>query len=411
MSLRCCRFNRRFYSAAVSYSFPIPRDLLSGSSSRPDLMMSNADRCPQQLSWTVELLIRLRDLDTAAEYARLAYSSRINCEFTIKTCDSIIGAMCEAKRYRDALDLFHHFFNERKSRSVNKSPNHVVKAICELGRVDDALVFFRALQPHPGLSPIYSHLTKALVYAGRFEEALCLVRQGPVPLACSNLIRGFLNLGNLDMANQLLEEFEYNGYWAYDCTRNEGAYPRVVFIEHWLKQGNDEEAMRCYQSLLCDHRFQNYGDSINSLLQLFLSYGKKKEAWELFHRIVDGFYKKTMGGVVSETIDIMVRECFNDGRFREGIETFYQVKAKVGSSLKALDYNNVITRCCEQGLLSEAECLFAELSSHRFWSVDVFTYRAMMDAYLKAGRVDDALQMVNKMVVANLTKLALWMKF
>lgn len=392
-----CRFYRRF-SSAVSYRYPVPRDLLSVSPPQSELM-SNADRRPLQLCWTVRLLINLRDLDTAAEYARLAHR-KIFSDETRSTCESIIGAMCEAKRYRDALDLYHHFFNDLKMVATYHSSNHIIKALCDLGRVDDALALFRAVSPN---HITFGHLTKVLVHAGRFEEALCLLREFPVPLACSSLIRGFLNLGNLDMAYQLLEGFESDGFhsdrpWEY---KSESGVVRVAFIEHWLKQGKDEEAMRWYQSLLGNDRYQVFGDTGNDLLQLLLRYGKKTEAWELFHRMLDG------SPVYSETIDTMVRECFEEGRFREGIETFYKVKAKVGS-LKALDYRNVITRCCEQGMLSEAECFFAEMSSGK--CLDVSLDRAMMDAYVKAGRVEDALQTANNMVDAYLTRLALWMQ-
>ncbi|VVA93472.1 unnamed protein product [Arabis nemorensis] len=378
--------------------------------------MSNADRRPQQLCWTVGLLINLRDLDTAAEYARLAYS-KIYCHDTLSTCDIIIGAMCEAKRYRDALDLYHHFFNESSKvmSATCRSSNHIIRALCDLGRVDDALALLSAVSPN-GIN--YGNVTKVLVHAGRFEEALCLLRKHPVPLACTNLIRGFLNLGNLDMANQLLEEFESKGFhadrpWEY---KSESGVVRVAFIEHWFKQGKHEEAMRCYQSLLGNDRYQVFGDTGHALLQLLLSYGKKTEAWDLFHRMLD-VHSETIDVMVrerfkvnSETIDMMVGECFKEGRFKEGIETFYKVKAK-DKYLNLLDHRNVILRCCEHGMLPEAECFFAELSSDRSLSaIDVDTHRAMMDAYVKAGRVEDALQTANNMVDAYLSSLALWMQ-
>ncbi|CAH8392171.1 unnamed protein product [Eruca vesicaria subsp. sativa] len=350
----------------------------------------------------VRQLIHRGDLDTAAEYARLAYS-RNYCEPTADTCDGIIRAMCEAKRYRDTFDLFHYFYNELKMGSTCHSPFYIIKALCDLGRLDDAIVFWRATssQSCPYL------IIKGLVdEEGRLDEAVCFVRKYKVPpLAWSNVVSGFLKLGNHHVANQLLEEFESN-----TNSESESEAPLVrllTFIEHSFNQGKGEEAKRCYESFMCNNKGDKgvvnvCGDVGKELLKLLLKYGKKTEAWILFNRMLDGFKMdfqclvsiSVSKNVDSETIDIMVGECF-----KEGVETFYKAKAK-GAILKPVNYRNVITCCCEQGMLSEAECLVAEYS-------DVHVYRALMNAYVKAGRVGDALQLANNMVDGDLKKFAL----
>ncbi|XP_010431709.1 PREDICTED: pentatricopeptide repeat-containing protein At1g10270-like [Camelina sativa] len=407
MSLRYGFFRR--FSSAISYPYPVPRDLSGAGTTcqlRPALM-SNADCRPQPLYRTVEFLLNLRDLDTANEYARLAALSRseILCNSTISTCDSIIGAMCEAKRYKDALYMYHYFFNESKMKPSCKSSNHIIKALCDLGRVDDALLLFHHISPG---CVTYDHLTKGLVDAGRIDEALSLVRESvsgdSMSLAYRNLVSGFLNLGKLDMAIQLLDEFKPHG-WSRE-QYNERAMVKVAFVEHWLKQERDEEAMQWYMSLVSNKYLTVYGDTGNALLEVLFRYGKKTQAWELFNQMLDGFHRGCIS-VNSKTIDIMVKECFKEGQFMEGIETFEKVKAKT-KDLRAADYTNLITRCCEQGMLAKAESLYAELSSDRCMRIDVSTYRAMMDAYIKAGRVDDALKTAKNMVDANLTKLSQW---
>ncbi|KAL9310481.1 putative tetratricopeptide-like helical domain superfamily [Arabidopsis thaliana] len=65
-------------------------------------------------------------------------------------------------------------------------------------------------------------------------------------------------------------------------------------------------------------------------------------------------------------------------------------------------YSNIIARFCERGMASEAEALLNEMSS-----ADIATFRAMIDGYVRAGRVDDAVRIFNKMVAASLRKLAI----
>ncbi|PPD98545.1 hypothetical protein GOBAR_DD04454 [Gossypium barbadense] len=112
--------------------------------------------------------------------------------------------------------------------------------------------------------------------------------------------------------------------------------------------------------------------------------------------------------VNSDTFNIMVNECFKLGNIEEAIKTFKKVGTKPGSKPFAMDvagYNNIITRFCEHGMLSEAEKFFQELCGKSL-TPDVPMYRTMIDAYLKAGRVDDALRSFTKMVETGLRVVA-----
>lgn len=67
---------------------------------------------------------------------------------------------------------------------------------------------------------------------------------------------------------------------------------------------------------------------------------------------------------------------------------------------------NIISRFCEQGMLSEAESFFEEMRSKQFIVPDIPTYRLLLDAYANTGRFDDAERMVNLSVDANLKCIA-----
>lgn len=67
----------------------------------------------------------------------------------------------------------------------------------------------------------------------------------------------------------------------------------------------------------------------------------------------------------------------------------------------------MIMRYCEHDMVDDAEKIYMELCG-RSLNPDVMTYRTLIDAYFKVGRVDSALEKYVKMVDAGLRVLALY---
>ena len=223
---------------------------------------------------------------------------------------------------------------------------------------------------------------------------------GADSLVYNNLISGFLNLENLDKANGLFDELKERCL-VYDGVVN------ATLMDWFFNRGREKEAMESYKSLL-DKQFRMIPATCNVLLEVLLKHGKKTEAWALFDQMLDNHTPPNFQAVNSETFNIMVNECFKLGKIDEALATFRKVGTKVNSKPFAMDvagYNNIITRYCENGMLSEAETLFTELCSKSL-SPDVNTYRTLIDAYLKVEQIDDALQTFKKMVEAGLRVVA-----
>ncbi|XP_010553655.1 PREDICTED: pentatricopeptide repeat-containing protein At1g10270-like [Tarenaya hassleriana] len=361
----------------------------------------------------VQSLIRASDLEAASRLARQSVFSRTRP--TVFTCNAIIAAMYRAKRYSDAIALFHYFFKQSDIVPNVVSYNQIINAHCDEGRVDEAFELYRHILANApfGPSPVtYRHLTKGLIDTGRIDEAVDLVRemlnkgQAADSLVYNNLIRGFLDMGNLEKANELFDELK-SKCLVYDGVVN------ATFMEYWFKQGKDKEAMESYKSLL-DKKFRLHPTTCNVLLEVLLKYGKKFEAGALFDEMLDNHCPPNILALNSETFNIMVNECFRLGQFKEAIDTFRKVGTKTGSGVRGgskpfnmdvAGFSNIISRFCEHGMLTEAEMFFAELCSKTL-SPDVPIYRAMIDAYLKAERLDDAVQMLKKMVDSNLRVVA-----
>ncbi|TKY71420.1 Pentatricopeptide repeat-containing protein [Spatholobus suberectus] len=355
----------------------------------------------------VQSLIRAGDLEAASAIARHSVFSVTRP--TVFTCNAIIAAMYRSKRYEEAIALFHFFFKQSNIVPNIVSYNNVINTHCDEGRVDVALDVYRHVLGNAPFSPspvTYRHLTKGLIQAGRISEAVDLLREmltkghGADSLVYNNLISGFLELENLEKANELFDELKERCL-VYDGVVN------ATFMEWFFKKGRDKEAMESYKSLL-ERQFRMTPATCNVLLEVLLKHAKQTQAWALFHQMLDNHTPPNFQAVNSDTFNVMVNECFKLGNFEEALATFKKVGTKPNSKPFAMDvagYNNIIARFCENGMLSHAETLFEELCSKSL-SPDVPTHRTLIEAYLRMERFDDALRVFNRMVDAGLRVVA-----
>ncbi|XP_010413078.1 PREDICTED: pentatricopeptide repeat-containing protein At3g60960, mitochondrial-like [Camelina sativa] len=171
----------------------------------------------------------------------------------------------------------------------------------------------------------------------------------------------------------------------------------TMFVDYWFKHGNEEKAMKCYSFIPQGKCLR--ATTGNTLLTILLSNGKKTEARELFNKMI-----KT-NCFDSETVNVMVDECFKMGEFKEAMGVFN--KSREGKGM-AKCYSNTVARLCEHGMVSEAEGLFEEMSSYKDLSPDVPTFRSMINGYVRAGRVDDALKTSKTLALLNLRKVSIY---
>ncbi|CAH8392155.1 unnamed protein product [Eruca vesicaria subsp. sativa] len=371
-------FSSRQITSSTAVPYPLgrrdPQSLPSALTKEIDPNQVFMDNRPISIGYRVATALQLSQLDRAAEISRYVYyEHKMFIANVLVPCNTIIDAMCRAKRYEDAIALFHYFFNKSKIVPNTLSFNLIIKAHCDEGRVDDALELYRYFTPD---SDKHRLLAQGLVDSGRIHEALCLA----AGFDCVDwkvhdvLIRGFLNLGNHDMARQLFSQVK-------DA---EGiAFVSSTFLDYWFDQGDEEQAALYLPSKV------EYLLSGNKLLQVLFKHGQTSFRWQYFKGMLQ------QGLFDSETINIGVNEYFKQGKFGQALETFKR------SPLSG-SYSNIIARLCERGMVSEAESLLEEMTSP-----DVADFRALINAYIRAGRVDDSLRIYTKMVVACVRKVAI----
>ncbi|GJZ85865.1 pentatricopeptide repeat-containing protein [Tanacetum coccineum] len=351
----------------------------------------------------VQSLIRAHDLDNASVVARQSVFS--NTRPTVFTCNAIIGSMYRAKRYTDAIALFTYFFRQCGIVPNVVSYNFLIISHCENNEVDKGLEVYEYVKENAPFGPsavTFRHLTKGLVDCGRIDEAVSFLwkmvadGQGADSHVFNNVILGFLNIGNLDKANEFFDELK-SRCLVYDGIVN------ATFMEWFFQQGRVKEAMESYKSLL-DKEFKMVPATCNVLLEVLLKWGRKVEAEALFESMLDRHTPPVVQAVNSDTFNLMVNECFKDGKALEAYGVFKKAGTAPKSKPFAMDtagFNNMILRYCECDMVDDAEKMYEELCGKSL-SPDVNTYKALIDAYFKAGRVDEAMEKYTKMVEAGL---------
>ncbi|XP_010512829.1 PREDICTED: pentatricopeptide repeat-containing protein At3g60980, mitochondrial-like [Camelina sativa] len=186
----------------------------------------------------------------------------------------------------------------------------------------------------------------------------------------------------------------------------------VTLIEHCFSRRQEETAMEFYTCLL-EKSLMVDDASKKPLLEVLFKYGKRSEAWSLFHNVF--VYTNGMDSEHSERIiNTMVNELFKLDMSKEAIDSFDGVSARQGffkHKFRHVPYANIITRCCEDGnLLSKANRIFRKLIKENPSACKISTFEEMINAYLKAGRLDDALETANKMVDAHLSQVSSLLK-
>ncbi|XP_071725570.1 pentatricopeptide repeat-containing protein At1g10270-like [Rutidosis leptorrhynchoides] len=351
----------------------------------------------------VQSLIRAGDLDNALAVVRQSLFS--NTRPTVFTCNAIIASMYRSKRYTDAIALFSYFFKQCSIVPNVVSYNFLIVSHCENGEVDKALEVYQHIKENAPFSPsavTFRHLTKGLIDAERIDEAVTWLWKmvsdghGADSHVFNNIISGFLKLDNLDKANEFFDELKSR------CSVYDGIV-NATFMEWFFSKGRPKEAIVCYKSLL-DKEYNMVPATCNVLLEVLLKWGKKAEAGALFDSMLNRHTPPFVQAVNSDTFNLMVNEFFKEGKAAEAYSVFKMAGTAPKSKPFAMDtagFNNMIIKYCENDMVDDAEKMYVELCGKSL-SPNVTTYRMLIDAYFKAGRVDEALEKYTKMVEAGL---------
>ncbi|CAH8387779.1 unnamed protein product [Eruca vesicaria subsp. sativa] len=136
-----------------------------------------------------------------------------------------------------------------------------------------------------------------------------------------NLIRGFLEQGNLDMAYQLRDNFNICSIWNIITILNS------VFVEYLFKQGNDDKAMELYKTSLNNDGFIANGHVGHPYLKVLLKYSKKTQARAFFEYMLDNYDECIRLG--NNTINMILNGCIKEGQFSDAVNILAKYKTQL----------------------------------------------------------------------------------
>lgn len=295
----------------------------------------------------------------------------------------------------------------------------LINGFCQDGDIDRAMEIFNDAS-QKGLKAdivLYNSLVKGLSQKGLVLQALNLIHEmtkdGCTPdiWTYNLIINGLCKMGYVDDANNLMNDailigylpdiFTFNtlidGYCkklkldtaieVVDRMSSHGVNPDVVTYNSLLnglcKASKYNEAIETFKSVLekgCAPNIITY----NILLESLCKVKRLKEALDLIVEVESKGLKPD-----DVTFGTLLNGFCENGDLDGAYNFFKEVEKNYKFSHTAAMYNIMITWFSKKLILIMAEKLFHEMGEKGF-QPDTYTYRAMIDGFLKAGNVDSA---------------------
>lgn len=276
------------------------------------------------------------------------YAVKAGLEFDAYVCNSIMGMYASLGK----MEVTHKVFDEMPERDVI-SWTELIAAYARVGNMESAAELFESLPTKDMVA--WTAMVTGFVQNAKPQEAIeyfnRMEKSGTRPdeVTISGFISACAQLGASRFADRAVEIARKSGYSPSDHVVIGSA-----LIDMYSKCGNVEEAVNVFESMNNKNVF-----SYSSMILGLAMHGRAQEALDLFHYMV------------SETA----------------------IKPN------AVTFVGVLTACSHAGLVEQGRQIFA--SMHQTFGVEPTRdhYTCMVDLLGRAGRLQEALEVIKAMSV------------
>lgn len=355
----------------------------------------------------------------------------------------MIDGYARSGRIEQALALF-----ERMGERNVVSWNTVISGLVNCGRVDDGKRLFDQMPMRNAIS--WTIMTSGLARNGRVDEARSLFDQMPEKdvVSCNSMITGYAQNTRLSEAyglfqtmpeknvrswNAMITGFIQNGKLENAIRLfNEMSVKDVVswtaIINGYTQLGESEEALRMFYVMNRNRRVKPNEGTFVSVLGACSDLAGLSEGMQV-HQVISKTIYQESEFVISALVNMyskcgelqMARRMFDDcsggdrdlvswnsmiaayahhGRGKEAIMVLEDMQ-KTGIKPNEVTYVGLLSACSHSGLVQEGLSYFELLLKDRSIEVRDDHYTCLVDLYIRAGKVEEAFDLVQKLPEAS----------
>ncbi|CAN1152273.1 Putative pentatricopeptide repeat-containing protein At1g13630 [Linum perenne] len=295
----------------------------------------------------------------------------------------LVDGLCRQSRLPQAVSLM---CSEDHKPSVVLI-NTIMSGYCKLGFVEVAKSFFCMMLKHGLLPDVYSYniLIHGLCIAGSVEEALEVASsmevRGVQPdiVTYNVLAKGFNLLGLMSGATRMIEEMLLK-------ERNLDSVTYTILIYGHCQTGNISEALKLCEEMVSKGLQLNVL-SLSVLLCSLCKIGETDEALKLLYAVEDNGLKPDL-----VTYSVLIHGLCKQGEVYNAIQVYNKMCSN-RISPSSIEHCDILRSFRDKGMLHEARDYFDSLVSANDYKLDIVVYNVMIDAYVKHGDIQGALQL------------------
>ncbi|XP_002969608.2 pentatricopeptide repeat-containing protein At3g04760, chloroplastic [Selaginella moellendorffii] len=270
--------------------------------------------------------------------------------------------------------------------------NVVINSLCKLGKVDEALKYTREMSEKGYPPDVYTYnfvmegignTTNLEASAKVFEEMVANKCQ-PNIVTFNVLLDTFCKAGKTAQAADLVRKMV-----SYGCSPGERAFR--ILMDAFGRSGEVDAAHTLVRDLMKMNFYPN-SLTLNVIMTRLNKVGKPEVALELYYDL------KAAGGFVHDliTYNIIIDLLGKVGKVDEAWKAFEELKLEQRLVPDHYTYNTIVVRMAKVGRLQACFELIKEMEGRNV-SLDRSSYCNLVEAFGRAGHIDQACSMLREM--------------